>query len=182
MSVTYTKMDHFRNMLGKFQGKNSNVPIEVIDEVKAHIDANGIKEIDASTIRGILNKHKMTRYYQDIPFILTKLGSCNMSRDVKPADFECPICLESNTINVKKLECAHILCHSCAFKITIDKIIKCPLCRRKQMIDSIQIATVTSLDKEQEERIIKMAELYLAKYESENNERKHPINFNELIR
>ena len=107
MSVN-TKMDHFRNILSKFQGKNSNVPLKVIDEIKAHIDSNNVNKIDASVIGNILRERKMIRYFQDIPLILTKLESCYMSCDSKPADFECPICLESDVINVKRLECTHI--------------------------------------------------------------------------
>jgi Poxvirus Late Transcription Factor VLTF3 like/Ring finger domain len=182
---TYTKTDHFRYMLGKFQGKNSNVPLEVIDEIQAYVVDHRIQNIDASIIRAILKEQKMIRYLQDVPFILSKLKLYNMNdefSDEKPADFECPICLETDVLNVKKLDCSHILCHSCVLKITVNSSIKCPLCRRQQILNSIQIANVAKLTKEQEEKIIKMAEVYLNDYENGKIERKSShINFSNLI-
>ena len=108
--------------------------------------------------------------------------------DVKPENFECPICLETETIvHVKKLECAHIFCHSCVSKMTIDSSIKCPLCRKQQISATLSTSpkfTILQLDKAQENEIIRMAEHYLEEYEKSNatgNMRKNLLNMNNLI-
>jgi len=56
MAHTYRKLDHFKYMLDKYQGKNSNVPPEVIDKIRRYISDNKIQHINATTIRAILKK------------------------------------------------------------------------------------------------------------------------------
>ena len=195
MAHTYRKIDHFKHMLDKYQGKNSDVPSEVIDEIRRYISDNKIRHVNAETIRAILKENGLSRYFQDVPFILLALKSaeeCKQPYDVKPENFECPVCLESETvINVKKLECAHIFCHSCVSKMIVDNGIRCPLCRNQQTSatlnispESIRITTVPQLDKTQENEIIKMAEHYIEEYEKFNsgNTRGNLLNMNNLIK
>lgn len=189
----YQKIDHFKYMLSKFQGRNSNVPMEVIDKIVRYISMYHIQKLNTPIMKTILRDIESSRYIEDIPFILMQLKSFterDQPNDAKPEEFECPVCLESDIVNIKKLECSHILCCSCVIKIVINNAIKCPLCRHEQIAaklnvlpGSILIDTILQLDEKQEKQIIKKACSYLEKYsQDENNERKCMINMNDLIK
>lgn len=46
---------------------------------------------------------------------------------------ECPVCLD-NKNNLIKLKCSHIFCEDCVSKIAHDGFIRCPLCRKEQLM------------------------------------------------
>jgi hypothetical protein len=73
----YKKINHFKEILAQFQGKEStNIPFEVIQNIKSQIKKErlDIKTICNKKIKEVLKKLKYNKYYEHIPFIKDKLG------------------------------------------------------------------------------------------------------------
>jgi hypothetical protein len=63
----YKREVHFRNWLARLQGKERRrVPGFVVDQVKACMAADNIKQTNYWVIRGILKRLKLTRYYANV--------------------------------------------------------------------------------------------------------------------
>lgn len=63
----YKRETHFRNWLARLQGKERRrVPGEVIDRVRACMDADNIRQTNYWVIRGILHRLKLTQYYANV--------------------------------------------------------------------------------------------------------------------
>jgi Poxvirus Late Transcription Factor VLTF3 like len=88
----YKKINHFKEILAQFQGKEStNIPAEVIQNIKAQIKKERL-DIDALTydeLKGLLKKLGYNKYYEHINFIKHKLG---IQPVIIPQDIEETLC------------------------------------------------------------------------------------------
>ena len=73
----YKKINHFKEILAQFQGKEStNIPIEVIENIKSQIrkERLDIHNLSYEELKGLLKKLGYNKYYEHINFIKQKLG------------------------------------------------------------------------------------------------------------
>lgn len=74
----YKRMNHFNEWLNQVQGKETtDIPPEVYDRILVEIrklKINNIATIQHATIKGILKKLKVNKYYEHIPHILNRLN------------------------------------------------------------------------------------------------------------
>lgn len=137
----YTKKHHFQQSLERYQGKD-NIPNVVIDKIKEKLKFYHIneKDVDFEIIRKILKEINLYQYITYIPSIINILTNKQISAEENNKEltepYECPICFdEFNTIvELVILKCNHKFCKICVNKIKINNNIKCPLCRREQII------------------------------------------------
>ena len=86
-----------------------------------------------TTIRQLIDLHQVTQYNQLLE-LGERLGNVQVSIDVDKVSTKiqdninvCPICLESDNIEKRKLNCSHIFCDSC-ITTWLNKSKKCPIC------------------------------------------------------
>jgi len=73
----YKKINHFKEILAQFQGKEStNIPIEVIENIKSQIKKErlDVNHLTYEELKGLLKKLGYNKYYEHINFIKQKLG------------------------------------------------------------------------------------------------------------
>jgi hypothetical protein len=73
----YKKINHFKEILCQFQGKEStSIPIEVFETIKAQIKKERIQVLDITydELKALLKKLGYNKYYEHINFIKHKLG------------------------------------------------------------------------------------------------------------
>ena len=73
----YKKINHFKEILSQFQGKETTqIPDEIIENIKQQIKKERIqlKELNHTKIKEILKKLNYNNYYEHIAFIKNKLG------------------------------------------------------------------------------------------------------------
>lgn len=73
----YKRINHFREVLAQFQGKqNTHIPDHVIEEIQAQVKKERLelKQLDNRRLKEILKKMGHNKYYEHIPFIKDKLG------------------------------------------------------------------------------------------------------------
>jgi hypothetical protein len=138
----YTKKDHFRHKLDKFQGKS-----DLIEKIKNKMKEMDIDIIDSSNIRAILKELELYEWYDDIPYIMKQMVQTSFT--IKEEMFECPICFEEDKMSVIELDCKHKFCQSCVIKIknTGSGIMACPLCRKKHFIKIFNKLTPEQINK-----------------------------------
>ena len=73
----YKRLNHLNEWLSQFQAKESTfIPVEIIEKLKNECKKEriaNIKKIRASKIRSYLKKLGLTKYYEHIPHIMTKI-------------------------------------------------------------------------------------------------------------
>ena len=73
----YKRINHFREVLAQFQGKqNTHIPDNIIEEIQAQVKKERLelKKLDNKRLKEILKKMGHNKYYEHIPFIKDKLG------------------------------------------------------------------------------------------------------------
>ena len=73
----YKRINHFREVLAQFQGKqNTHIPEHIIEEIRAQVKKERLelKQLDNKRLKEILKKMGHNKYYEHIPFIKDKLG------------------------------------------------------------------------------------------------------------
>lgn len=73
----YKRINHFREVLAQFQGKqNTHIPDNIIEEIQAQVKKERLelKQLDNKRLKEILKKMGHNKYYEHIPFIKDKLG------------------------------------------------------------------------------------------------------------
>jgi Poxvirus Late Transcription Factor VLTF3 like len=73
----YKKINHFKEILAQFQGKEStNIPTEVLENIKGQIKKErlDISNISYDELKSLLKKLGYNKYYEHINFIKQKLG------------------------------------------------------------------------------------------------------------
>lgn len=73
----YKKINHFKEILAQFQGKEStNIPLEVIENIKLQIKKErlDVTTLSYEELKGLLKKLGYNKYYEHINFIKQKLG------------------------------------------------------------------------------------------------------------
>jgi len=109
VNYSYKRENHFNEWLSQFQAQETtNIPIEVIDELRNELKKIKIKmveEITHARVRGLLKKLKLNKYYEHVPYITNILSGLSppkmpqeleeklriMFKDIqKPFDDNCP--------------------------------------------------------------------------------------------
>lgn len=76
-SYTYKRINHFNEWLSEFQAKELTVvPVDVLNTIKMELKKHRLldpEKLQYSDMRSILKKLKFNRYYEHIPYIMTKL-------------------------------------------------------------------------------------------------------------
>lgn len=63
----YKREVHFRNWLARLQGKERRrVPGEVVEQLRACMEADNIRQTNYWVVRGILHRLKLTKYYANV--------------------------------------------------------------------------------------------------------------------
>ena len=73
----YKRINHFREVLAQFQGKqNTHIPDDIIEKVRMQVKKErlDLKKLDNRRLKEILKKMGYNKYYEHIPFIKDKLG------------------------------------------------------------------------------------------------------------
>lgn len=73
----YKRINHFREVLAQFQGKqNTHIPDSIIEQIRAQVKKERLemKQLDNKRLKEILKKMGHNKYYEHIPFIKDKLG------------------------------------------------------------------------------------------------------------
>jgi hypothetical protein len=73
----YKKINHFKEILAQFQGKEStNIPLTVMESIKQQIKKErlDVKHISYEELKALLKKLGLNKYYEHINFIKHKLG------------------------------------------------------------------------------------------------------------
>ena len=76
--ICYKKINHFNDWLDQLQARGTNIPEEVFTTIllqlkKLQID--NFKKLDYDTMRNILKRLKLSKYYEQIPIIINKLNN-----------------------------------------------------------------------------------------------------------
>ena len=76
-SFSFKRLSHFNEWLAQIQGKdNPSIPEEIIGFVMAELRRHHIvnaADINASQVRAILKKLKLSRYYEHVPYIISRI-------------------------------------------------------------------------------------------------------------
>lgn len=136
MSNKYTPSYHYQKVLTSYQG-NNKIDLEIINLIKQRMLYYKINEknVNATNIKLILRELYLQKHYQDIPSIIKILTPDNNDNTLIET-YECPVCLDSfsNNIDIIILECNHKFCKNCVKEIKKNNNIRCPLCRRDQIL------------------------------------------------
>ena len=133
---TYTAKTHMKYKLQDMTEK-INIPDEIITVLKQDEKLKKLSLITPQNIRQALFRTDNKDYWHYTKYahqILEKLN--NPLVTIEPE--ECIICFElvNQMIN---LICNHKFCKSCADKITVEKLMVCPLCRNNQTYEKTKI-------------------------------------------
>jgi len=109
VNYSYKRENHFNEWLSQFQAQEmTNIPPEVIDQLRAEFKKMKIKKLDEIThtnVRQLLKKLKWNKYYEHVPYITNILNGIKppnmpqeleerlriMFKDIqKPFDDNCP--------------------------------------------------------------------------------------------
>jgi|TARA_R110000851_G_scaffold121241_4_gene249735 ribosomal protein S27E len=109
VNYSYKRENHFNEWLSQFQAQEmTNIPIEVIDQLRAELKKMKIKNLEDIThtkIRGLLKKLRLNKYYEHVPYITNILNGIKppnmpqeleeylriMFKDIqRPFDDNCP--------------------------------------------------------------------------------------------
>jgi len=125
----YTPKMHMKYKLREMTEK-VDIPDAIIEALKRDEKLKTLTHITPRAIRQALLRINNDNYLEYLNYahqILEKLNNPIVS--IQPE--ECIICFEivDQMINLK---CNHKFCKSCTDKITIEKLITCPLCRNNQ--------------------------------------------------
>ena len=97
-SFCFKRLSHFNEWLAQIQGKdNPAVPEEIIGYVMEELRRHNIynaADINNSQIRSILKKLKLSRYYEHVPYIISRIRGVPSER--------MPVCLEDQ---LKRMFC-----------------------------------------------------------------------------
>ena len=78
-SFSYKRINHFNEWLAQFQGKEKTIiPEEVLDKIRSEIKKTRQTDITAHTVRSILKKLKLQKFYEHVPQI------ANVINDIPP--------------------------------------------------------------------------------------------------
>ena len=109
VNYSYKRENHFNEWLSQFQAQEmTNIPMEVIDQLRAELKKMKIKNLEDIThtkIRGLLKKLRLNKYYEHVPYITNILNGIKppnmpqeleeylriMFKDIqRPFDDNCP--------------------------------------------------------------------------------------------
>jgi len=119
---TYTKLNHFKYMLEKYQSNSDYfIPHEMLEFIANHakILNKDPKTLTYLEIKKILRHCNKLKYIDDIPKIIAYFNSSNVISTehnyITLDKFECPICYNefSKLNDLYKLECNHLYCNTC---------------------------------------------------------------------
>ena len=78
VNYSYKRENHFNEWLSQFQAQEmTNIPTEVIDQLRAELKKMKIKNLEDIThtkIRGLLKKLRLNKYYEHVPYITNILN------------------------------------------------------------------------------------------------------------
>jgi hypothetical protein len=73
----YKRINHFREVLAQFQGKqNTHIPDEIIENIRLQLkkERTRVEDMDNKMMKTTLKNMGLNKYYEHIPFIKHKLG------------------------------------------------------------------------------------------------------------
>ena len=74
----YKKINHFNDWLDQLQARGTNIPEDVFETILLQLKKMQIqdfKKLDYETMRSILKRLKLSKYYEQIPIIINKLNN-----------------------------------------------------------------------------------------------------------
>jgi hypothetical protein len=93
----YKKINHFKEILAQFQGKEStNIPLTVMESIKLQIKKErlDVKNISYEELKALLKKLGLNKYYEHINFIKQKLGIQPMTISQETEETLCNLFVE----------------------------------------------------------------------------------------
>jgi hypothetical protein len=68
----YHRLDHFKEVLGQFQGREGkHIPLEILDNIKNELSV--CNEVTATDVKKVMRKLKLTKYMENFYFILSTI-------------------------------------------------------------------------------------------------------------
>lgn len=74
--LKYDRVGHFKLSINKFQGKNSNIPVDIMKKLDDKIQTHQIKTITKNHLRLFLKELKLAKYYEDINYMYCYYNNC----------------------------------------------------------------------------------------------------------
>jgi hypothetical protein len=74
--LKYDRVGHFKLSINKFQGKNSNIPVDIMKKLDDKIQTHQIKTVTKNHLRLFLKELKLAKYYEDINYMYCYYNNC----------------------------------------------------------------------------------------------------------